>query len=165
MKSTADEPVAPDAKSGSKSAAKDDLQTLPMLEVKEKLGSSHRSSPVRRRRPDETSGPIGPRRLRQGVLGILQFHGRTAAGTLSHVNHFKPLLAKAELPDTRFHELRHTSATLLLTAGGHPKVVQERLGNSQIGITLDTYSHLVPTLQLEAATKLDGAHAVVAKFW
>jgi integrase len=72
-----------------------------------------------------------------------------------HVNHFKPLLASAELPAIRFHDLRHTSATLLLTAGVHPKVVQERLGHSQIGITLDTYSHIVPTMQLEAAGKLD----------
>jgi integrase len=55
----------------------------------------------------------------------------------------------------RFNDLRHTSATLLLATGVHPKVVQERLGHSQIGITLDTYSHVVPTLQLEAASKLD----------
>jgi integrase len=71
------------------------------------------------------------------------------------VNHFKPLLDVADLSVIRFHDLRHTSATLLLAAGVHPKVVQERLGHSQIGITLDTYSHVVPTLQLEAATKLD----------
>ena len=72
-----------------------------------------------------------------------------------HVNQFKPLLATAGLPAMRFHDLRHTSATLLLAAGVHPKVVQERLGHSQIGITLDTYSHIVPTMQLEAASKLD----------
>ncbi len=72
-----------------------------------------------------------------------------------HVNQFKPLLATADLPAIRFHDLRHTSATLLLAAGVHPKVVQERLGHSQIGITLDTYSHVVPTVQLEAARKLD----------
>lgn len=68
---------------------------------------------------------------------------------------FKPLLKKAGLPDIRFHDLRHTSATLLLSAGVHPKVVQERLGHSQISVTLDTYSHVLPTLQLEAADKLD----------
>jgi integrase len=53
------------------------------------------------------------------------------------VNHFKPLLDAASLPAIRFHDLRHTSATLLLAAGVHPKVVQERLGHSQIGITLN----------------------------
>ena len=72
-----------------------------------------------------------------------------------HANTFKPLLAKANLPDIRFHDLRHTSATLLLTAGVHPKVVQERLGHSQISMTLDTYSHVLPTMQREAASKLD----------
>jgi integrase len=51
----------------------------------------------------------------------------------------------------------------LLAAGVHPKVVQERLGHSQIGITLDTYSHVVPTMQLEAATKLDAMMRPVAK--
>ena len=72
-----------------------------------------------------------------------------------HKNVFKPLLKKAGLPDIRFHDLRHTSATLLLSAGVHPKVVQERLGHSQISITLDTYSHVLPTMQKEAASKLD----------
>ena len=55
----------------------------------------------------------------------------------------------------RFHDLRHTSASLLLSAGVHPKVVQERLGHSQIGITLDIYSHVLPTMGLEAAAKLE----------
>ena len=73
-----------------------------------------------------------------------------------HRQTFKPLLKRAELPDIRFHDLRHTSATLLLSAGVHPKVVQERLGHSQISVTLDTYSHVLPTLQREAAGKLDG---------
>jgi integrase len=72
-----------------------------------------------------------------------------------HANHFKPLLKKAKLPTIRFHDLRHTSATLLLSAGVHPKVVQERLGHSQISVTLDTYSHVLPTMQVEAASRLD----------
>jgi integrase len=72
-----------------------------------------------------------------------------------HDNTFKPLLKKAKLPSIRFHDLRHTSATLLLSAGVHPKVVQERLGHSQISVTLDTYSHVLPTMQRDAADKLD----------
>ena len=48
----------------------------------------------------------------------------------------------------------HTTATLALTAGVHPKVVQERLGHANVGITLDTYSHVVQGMQEEAATKL-----------
>ncbi len=59
------------------------------------------------------------------------------------------------LPDIRFHDLRHTSATMLLSAGIHPKVVQERLGHAQISVTLDTYSHVLPGMQREAAAKFD----------
>lgn len=69
--------------------------------------------------------------------------------------HFKRLLEKAGLPNVRFHDLRHTTATLLLKQGVHPKVVQERLGHANISITLDTYSHLVPGTQREAGAKLD----------
>jgi integrase len=69
---------------------------------------------------------------------------------------FEPLLAKAELPHIRFHDLRHTAATLLLLQEVHPKVVQERLGHSRVGITLDIYSHVLPTMQRGAADKLDG---------
>jgi integrase len=59
------------------------------------------------------------------------------------------------LPDIRFHDLRNTAATLLLAEGVHPKIVQERLGHAQISMTLDTYSHMLPTMQKEAAEKLD----------
>jgi len=68
--------------------------------------------------------------------------------------HFLPLLAKADLPRVRFHDLRHTSATLLLSQGAHPKVVQERLGHSTIAVTLDVYSHVLPTMQQQAADQL-----------
>lgn len=62
------------------------------------------------------------------------------------------LFAKAAgLPRIRFHDLRHTHATLALAAGVHPKVVQERLGHATIAITLDTYSHAIPALQEDAA--------------
>lgn len=60
----------------------------------------------------------------------------------------------ANLPAIRFHDLRHTHATLLLAAGVHPKVVQERLGHSSISITLDLYSHVAPGMQEDAAAKL-----------
>jgi integrase len=57
---------------------------------------------------------------------------------------FKPLLKKAGLPDIRFHDLRHTCATLLLSRGHHPKLVQELLGHSSVAMTLDRYSHVLP---------------------
>ena len=53
------------------------------------------------------------------------------------------------------HDLRHTHATQLLKAGVHPKVVSERLGHASIGITLDTYSHVMAGMQEEAAEKID----------
>jgi integrase len=64
--------------------------------------------------------------------------------------HFKPLLKRADLPDIRFHDLRHTCATLLLGRGVHPKVVQDLLGHAQITLTLDTYSHVLPDMQAGA---------------
>jgi integrase len=69
---------------------------------------------------------------------------------------FRPLLEKAGLPRIRFHDLRHTAATLMLGAGVHPKIVSEMLGHSQIGITLDLYSHVTPTMQAQAAAAMDG---------
>ena len=60
----------------------------------------------------------------------------------------------AKLPRIRFHDLRHTHATLALSAGVHPKVVSERLGHASVVITLDTYSHSIPAMQEEAASKV-----------
>ncbi|HLI70789.1 MAG TPA: tyrosine-type recombinase/integrase [Ktedonobacteraceae bacterium] len=68
---------------------------------------------------------------------------------------FKRLLVKSGLPVVRFHDLRHSAATILLGMGIHPKVVQELLGHSQISITLDTYSHVLPSMQQEAMKKLN----------
>lgn len=69
---------------------------------------------------------------------------------------FKRRAREAGLPPIRLHDLRHTAATLALTAGIHPKVVSERLGHASIGITLDTYSHVGEGLQEEAASKVAG---------
>ncbi|HEV8627472.1 MAG TPA: tyrosine-type recombinase/integrase [Acidimicrobiia bacterium] len=55
----------------------------------------------------------------------------------------------------RFHDLRHTAATLLLGRGIHPKVVSELLGHSQVGVTLDLYSHVTPTMHQQAARTFD----------
>jgi Phage integrase family len=67
---------------------------------------------------------------------------------------FKPLLKQAGLPKTRFHDLRHTAATLLLAAGEHRKIVQELFGRSNIAMTLGTYSHILPTMQRQAIDRL-----------
>jgi integrase len=71
--------------------------------------------------------------------------------------HFKPLLRRAGLSDIRFHDLRHTCATLLLTEGVHPKIVSEVLGHSSVSITLDVYSHVIPGLGDAAASAMEDA--------
>jgi integrase len=65
------------------------------------------------------------------------------------------LLERAGLPRIRFHDLRHTAATLLLASGTHPKMVQELLGHSTIALTLDVYSHVTPSMHDEAAATMD----------
>ena len=74
-----------------------------------------------------------------------------------HAKYWKPLLGRAGLPDVRFHDLRHTCATLLLTKGVHPKIVSELLGHSSVAITLDTYSHVIPGLGDAAAAAMEDA--------
>ncbi len=66
-----------------------------------------------------------------------------------------PALKRAGLPRIRFHDLRHTAATLLLAGGVHAKVVSEMLGHSSVAITLDVYSHVTPSMQADAAEKMD----------
>jgi integrase len=65
-------------------------------------------------------------------------------------------LKSSGLPHVRFHDLRHGHATLLLMAGTHPKVVSERLGHASIATTFDIYSHVIPSMQTEAAAAFDG---------
>jgi integrase len=72
------------------------------------------------------------------------------------VRNFKALAAKAGIPASfRFHDLRHTTASLLLKANVHPKVVQSILGHSQIGVTMDIYSHLMPGVTEDAVGKIE----------
>ncbi len=73
------------------------------------------------------------------------------------IDRFNTLLKKAGLSHIRFHDLRHSAATLLLSMGIHPKVVQELLGHNQISMTMDIYSHVLPTMQQEAMSKLNDA--------
>jgi hypothetical protein len=68
---------------------------------------------------------------------------------------FKQLLTAAKLPKIRIHDLRHMCATLLLAQDVHPKVVQEILGHSQISLTLDTYSDVLPHIGREAAQQMN----------
>lgn len=78
--------------------------------------------------------PVNPDTLSSGWYRFCRKHG------LSHV---------------RFHDLRHAHATLMLLQGVHPKVVSERLGHASVGITLDTYSHVLPSMQADAVRAFD----------
>ena len=60
-----------------------------------------------------------------------------------------------DLPPIRFHDLRHSNATALIQAGVNPRVVQQRLGHSDVNITLNTYTHVLPDMDMDAAEKLD----------
>src|SRR5215213_5686236 len=82
-----------------------------------------------------TGAPINPSNLRQ--------------------RNFAPLLKRAGLPHIRFHDLRHTCATLLLSKNTHPKIVQEHLAHATIAITLDTYSHVMPAMGVQTATAME----------
>jgi integrase len=78
------------------------------------------------------------------------FHDRNLT-----LRHFRPILEKAELPTTHtLYTLRHTYATLSLAAGVHPKVVSEALGHSSVAFTMDTYAHVLPSMQEAAAEKI-----------
>jgi integrase len=92
-----------------------------------------------------------------GLVFTNEFGGYLSPTTLS--NALDRILRQAGLPDIRFHDLRHSAATLMLSHGVHPKVVSEMLGHASVGITLDLYSHVTPTLQREAADKIGRALA------
>jgi integrase len=77
--------------------------------------------------------------------------------SLTHAWH--RFLAGTGLPRLRFHDLRHSHATHMLAAGVHPKIASERLGHATVGLTLDTYSHVIPGMQEDAVARVDAAFA------
>jgi hypothetical protein len=100
------------------------------------LGPLHRpAQPVAQDRPD--------------VAGVVAHPGELG-------DHHRDPLERAGLPRIRFHDLRHSAATLLLGLGIHPKIVSELLGHSQVSITLDLYSHVTATMQQEAVRAFQG---------
>jgi integrase len=96
---------------------------------------------------------VGPRWQEQGLVFT------STIGTPIHprnlIRHYHNALKAAGLPSKRFHDLRHTCASLLLVQGVQPRVVMEILGHSQFSITMDTYSHVMPTLHQDAAGRMN----------
>jgi len=76
---------------------------------------------------------------------------------------FKTILKAQNLPMIRIHDLRHSCATLMLAQGVGPRVVMETLGHSQISLTLNTYSHVLPAMQEDAASKMDAILSKVGR--
>lgn len=68
---------------------------------------------------------------------------------------FQEFISALNLPKLRFHDLRHACASLLLAKGVHPRAVMEILGHSQIGMTMNTYSHVLPSVLADAAKQMD----------
>jgi integrase len=96
---------------------------------------------------------VGDKWQDKGLVFIDKFGGFFSPDMV--LRRFGILLRDVGLPHMRFHDLRHSAATILLVAGVHPKVVQERLGHSTVAMTLDVYSHVLPSMQQEAAAKID----------
>jgi integrase len=70
---------------------------------------------------------------------------------------FNPLLKHAGLPEKRLHDLRHTCATLLLSQGVHPTLLQQHLGHASVAMMLDRYSHWLPSMGDQTARAMEAA--------
>ena len=101
-------------------------------EEKRRIGAGWQESDLVVTRPD--GSPVNPDSLSSAWRRLVRKHG---------------------LPAVRFHDLRHAHATLMLLQGVHPKIVSERLGHASVGITLDTYSHVLPSMQAQAVEAFD----------
>ena len=87
-------------------------------------------------------------------LGFCDAVGEPLSPT-NETKRFKRAGVAAGLPPIRFHDMRHTAATILLAKGVHVKLVSEMLGHSTITLTLDTYSHVIPAMHGDAAAAMD----------
>jgi integrase len=106
-----------------------------------------------RARQDNERDAAGDRWIDSGLV-FTTLEGRGLDGT-AITKRFQDHLKKAGLPRRRFHDLRHSCATLLLVQGVSPRVVMDVLGHSQIGLTMNTYSHVIPDLRRDAAQRMD----------
>jgi integrase len=109
-----------------------------------------------RKRQVEEQLRVGARWADNGLVFVTMIGTPVDAQNIVN-RHFKPLLRRAGLPGIRWHDLRHTCATLLLSRGTHPKLVQHLLGHASIQLTLDRYSHWIPSMGRATAEGMDEA--------
>jgi integrase len=115
-----------------------------------------RSVPVLPSLRDELTALIATRARDESALVFTSPTGDALRHRNFYDRHFKPAIRRAGLPEhTRFHDLRHTCAALLIALGAHPKAIQERLGHSSITVTLDRYGHLFPSIDEALTTRFD----------
>ena len=104
-------------------------------------------------RQEQSRAEMGDRWKEQGLIFC------SAYGAYFDPNYvwrlFKNLLRATGLPDVRFHDLRHSAATVLIAAGVPLKVVSELLGHSSVAITADIYAHVLPEMQQEVVKRMD----------
>ena len=112
-----------------------------------------------KRKQAETKLQLGSAWENNGVVFCRQDGRLHDTGTISHRLH--RALKDAGLPQIRVHDLRHTAATLLLSKGENPKIVQELLGHSTIAVTMDIYSHVTPAMHASAAARMQSLFAAV----
>jgi len=123
---------------------------LPLLDFVADALKVHRSRQLRERMQ------VGSDWMDRGFV-FTSDHGQPLDPDGALRDAFKAILKKAELPNIRLHDLRHSAASLLLALNIHPRVVMELLGHSQISLTMDTYSHTVPGILRDAIDKLGAA--------
>jgi integrase len=112
-----------------------------------------RSLAAHRIRQDRERAAAGDRWTDTGlVFTTTDGHGLDGTAITKRFQHH---LVAAGLPRRRFHDLRHSCATLLLVQGVSPRVVMDVLGHSQIGLTMNTYSHVIPDLRRDAADRME----------
>lgn len=130
-------------------------RTLPLPDLVLRSLRAHRNRQLHERmmagsrwQGEEWLGPGSPELVFTTSLGT-PLYG-------SNVTHrLQAILERAGLPRTRFHDLRHAYASFQMSRGVHPRVVMELLGHSQIALTMDLYSHVMPSLLRESADQIE----------
>jgi integrase len=136
------------AKAMTKTKTKQSARPIPMPPVVVQVLKAHRATQAAERLK------VGRHYEDQGLIFASELGGPLDNQNITN-RHFKPILRRAKLADMRLYDLRHSCASILLQGGEHAKIVQERLGHKSIAQTLDTYSHVSPSMQASASAKLE----------